>query len=733
MSSTLDPTMDLPGAVPRVPARELHGRPSIVAEILSIVRRRRLLIAAIIAAMLTIGLVYTLLAPRKYTAAALIEIQRERGSFIEVEGAQKSDSLADQEFYQTQYGLLQSQSLAERVANDLRLYDNTEFLTAAKILDTDAASLSRRALSSEERRSRTTAAATYLLRNFEIEPERFSRLVTIRFTGRDPALAKRVIDAWSADFVRMTLARRYEATAYARSFLEQRLQQLRTRINESERQLVAYASQQGIVNLPANSGGAAGQAAGERSLIADDLASLNQELSRAVADRVKAQSRTGSSDGAVSEAIGNPAISTLRNKRAELAADYAKMMVQFEPGYPPARALQRQIQQLDQSINREERRVQQTLSEEYRAAASREGALQNRIDSLKSGLLDFRRRSIQYNILQREVDTNRQLYDALLQRYKEIGVAGGVGVNNISVVDGAQLPTRPSSPKLLLTMAIALLAGLIVAGGVVFVLEQMNHGINDPEQVEEVLGVPLLGTVPTAPGSNMIELLGDRKTPISEAYLSIQTNLRFATDQGFPQILAITSTRAAEGKSTTAFALAHAMARLGGRVLLIDADMRSPSVHHLIDCTNAYGLSNFLAGEDDIDALIHRFTDGPAIMTAGPQPPSAAELLSGAGLKRLIQVLREQFDHVVFDMPPVMGLADAPLVASAVDGVVFVMQAGETHSTMAKAAIGRLSDAHARVFGAVLTKFDPKRATFGYGYDYGYGYGYGNAADARDS
>lgn len=733
MSSTFDPTMDLPGAGPRIPAREPREGASIVAEILSIVRRRRLLIAAIIATMLSIGLVYTLLAPRKYTASALIEIQRERGSFIEVEGAQKSDNLGDQEFYQTQYGLLQSQSLAERVANDLRLYDNIDFLTSAGIIDTSTAGESRRALSGEERRARTTAAASYLLRNFEIEPERFSRLVTIRFTGRDPAIAKRIIDAWSADFVQMTLARRYEATAYARSFLEQRLQQLRGRINESERQLVAYASQQGIVNLPSNSGGGAGAGTGERSLIADDLASLNQELSRAVADRVKAQSRTGSSDGAVSEALGNPAISTLRNRRAELAADYAKLMVQFEPGYPPARALQRQIEQIDRSITREERRVQQTLSEEYRAASAREKALANRITGLKTGLLDFRRRSIQYNILQREVDTNRQLYDALLQRYKEIGVAGGVGVNNISVVDGAQLPTRPSSPKLLLNMAIALLAGFIIAGGVVFVLEQMNHGINDPEQVEEALGVPLLGTVPTAPGGNMIELLGDRKTPISEAYLSIQTNLRFATDQGFPHTLAVTSTRAAEGKSTTAFALAHALARLGGRVLLVDADMRSPSVHHLIGTDNTYGLSNFLAGQDDIDALIHRFVDAPAVMTAGPQPPSAAELLSGGGLKRLKQVLRERFDHVVFDMPPVMGLADAPLVASVVDGVVFVMEAGGTHTTMAKAAIGRLSDAHARVFGAVLTKFDPKRATFGYGYDYGYGYGYGNTVDAKGS
>ncbi|MEG8052049.1 polysaccharide biosynthesis tyrosine autokinase [Sphingomonas aurantiaca] len=640
---------------PRTMTPHLQERsaPSALAEILSVIRRRRTLIAVIISALLVVGLLFSLLATRKYTASAVLEIQRETGSFVKVEGATSSDNIADQEFYQTQYGLLSSKSLAERVANDLALYSNTDFLKAAGIVEDDDAATPTTAISAQDRRNRTSAAAAYLLARFKVEPERFSRLVTIEFTGTDPALTKRVIDTWSTDFIRMTLARRYDATSYARNFLEQRLVQLRSRINDSERQLVDYASRQGIVNLPASTTG------GERSIVAEDLANTNGELGRAVADRVRAQSRLNNG-GAVDEALGNSTINSLRQRRAEQASDYAKMMAQFEPGYPPARALRQQMAQVDRSIAQEVSRVQRTLQESFASAERRETEFQQRMKTLKSGVLDFRRRSIQYNILQREVDTNRQLYDALLQRYKEIGVAGGVGVNNISVVDTAELPTRPSSPKLLLNMAIALVLGIGLSALAAFLLEQIDQGITDPGQVEGALGVPLLGTTPKLAG-DPVTLLGDRKTAISEAYLSVQTNLGFSTHRGFPASLAVTSSRAAEGKSTTAFAIAQSLGRTKRRVLLVDADMRSPSVHHLLNRSNDRGFSNYLTGEDDLDNLIVRAANEPmAIMTAGPQPPSAPELLSGDRFRTLIGELVARYDHVVFDIPPVMGLADAP-------------------------------------------------------------------------
>lgn len=703
-------------------------RAAMLMQYLSIAKRRKWIIVGAVAGAVLIGLLITLLMTPLYTASATLEIQRESRNFINVEGAQPEEtSPVDLEFYQTQYGLLRARSLAERVAADLRAFDDPRFF---EMFGRDQADTwfkdGKPDTTASTREERIRKAGDILLENLEVAPERLSRLVTVRFTSPDAAFSEKVVDAWTSHFIETTLERRFEATSYARKFLEQRLTQLRDRIDESERRLVSYAARQGIVNLPASTPSTDGQPTGERSLVADDLVALNGELAAATADRVRAQSRL-SSGGVVTETLENPAIAALRERRAELAADYAKMMVQFEPDYPPARALQTQIQQLDRSIGLEENRVQNTLRETYKASIAREENLTGKVNELKSGMLDLRRRSIQYNIFKRDVDTNRQLYDALLQRYKEIGVAGGVGINNISVVDEAQLPQRPSSPKFLLNMALALLSGLVVGVSAALALEQIDQGIKDPSEVEENLRIPLLGTIPKISNDDPLQALQDRKSPASEAYMSLQTTLAFSTDHGVPRTLAVTSTRASEGKSTTSYALARSLARSGRRTLLVDADMRSPSVHGLLQLDNSHGLSTYLAGSDNLTALVKESPhENLFMLSAGPRPPSAAELLSSDRVGRLISELQGTFDYVVFDAPPVMGLADAPLIASKVEATIFVVESHGTHSSMAEVAIGRLRMAQAQIVGAVLTKFDSKRAHYGYGYDYGYGYGYGD-------
>ncbi|WP_353467651.1 GumC family protein [Sphingomonas faeni] len=713
---------------------ELDSAPAqipVLTQVLSIVRRRKWIVIGTTVGAILIGLLATLLMTPQYTAEATLEIQRETGSFVKVEGAAQKDNVVDQEFYQTQYGLLQSQSLAERVATDLRLQDNRQFFEMFGVKPDDV--FGKPGGKAVSRADRARAAGGLLLAHFVVRPERLSRLVNITFTSPDPDLSKRVVDAWSADFVKVTLERRFDTTAYARNFLEGRLAQLRTRIDESQRRLVDYASREGIVNLPATAGTAGGPGTPERSLAADDLSALNQELAQATADRIKAESRLSGQGGAVVEALSNPAINSLRQKRAEVAADYARMLVQFEPGYPPAKALKSQRDQLDQSIAREEARVQGSLTQNYQASVQRERAVSDRVGSLKTGVLDLRRRSIQYDIYQRDVDTNQQLYDALLQRYKEIGVAGGVGVNNISVVDAADRPQYPSSPHMKINLALATLAGLLIGAGIAFLFERIDQGIADPSEVEAHLGVPLLGTIPKVSSGDPIEALRDIKSPMSEAYISLQTNLSFSTDHGIARSLAVTSSRPAEGKSTTTYALAHLLARQRRRVILIDADMRSPSIHHLVNLKNEAGLSNYLAGDDAVHAMIHTTgTEMLSVLTAGHHPPSAPELLSSGRLAQLIQTLSLDYDHIVFDAPPVMGLADAPLIVSKVEGTIFVVESHATQRGVASVAIDRLISTNANVLGVVLTKFDPKRAHYGYGYDYGYGYG-SNAESGPDS
>lgn len=704
-----------------------HGeteRIPLIRQYLRIAIRWRYVLIGVTGAFVLLGLVATLLMTPKYTAETTIEISRESNKVTYFQGVEREASIADQEFYQTQYGLLQSRSLAERVAAQLHLVDDPNFFALYGVSSKDPAfQLTNGRYPATGREDRQHAAGAILLKYIDISPTRLSRLVTIRFTSPSAALSAKIANAWADNFIQTTLERKIQATSYGRDLLQHQLAEYKKRLDESQRLLVSYASAQQIINLPSQGNG---EGRAERSILADDLTALNTSLSEAIADRIKAEARykQAGNSGASTEALRNQAINSLRQRRAELSADYQRLMVQFEPGYPAAQAIQSQIDQLDRSIAREEGRVSGSLQAEYREAAQRESELRGRVDQLKSKYLDLRRRSIQYNIYQQEVDTNRALYDGLLQRFKEIGVAGGVGLNNVSVVDPADVPTRPSSPKLLINLAVALLMGLGLGALIAFALEQMDEAIADPNEVERRLGLPLLGTVPKVDHGTPLDALKDRKSDLVDAYLAVQTSLGFTTERGVPRSLAVTSTRPAEGKSTTSLALATTLSRAQRRVILVDGDMRSPSVHHLAGIENSQGLSNFLAGQDNVETLTFEMRDlGLTVMPAGPIPPNAAELLAGNRLAMLIDKLLKTYDHVVIDSPPVMGLADAPLIASRVEGVVYAVEAHGIRSSMVHTALSRLASTNARLLGCVITKFDSGKAHFGHGYEYGYSYG----------
>jgi len=689
-----------------------------------LVFRWKKVLAAIVGGCLLIGLIITLLMTPMYTATTTLEIAREGDRIVNIQGVKGDTTDADQEFYQTQYGLLKSRSLAERIAAQLKLVDDASFFEMFDV-KTEGAIFQRDRngrLTGAGRDDRLRIAGGLLLANVEVEPLRSSQLADVSFTSPDPALSQRVANAWSTNFIEQTLQRRYQANSYARQFLESRLAQLRQRVEQSERAAVAYASSQRIINIP-------GAGGGERSIVASDLDALNSDLAQATADRVKAEARYNATAGRGSqstESLSNATINTLRTRRAELAADYSKLMIQFEPDYPPAKALRTQLAAIDRSLSGEEGRVTGSLDVGYREAIGREQGLRTRVDKLKNDILDLRRRNIQYGIYQREADTNRQLYDALLQRYKEIGIAGGVGVNNVAIVDPADLPGRPSSPRLVLNMLLALVAGCALGAIAAFLLEQADEAVADPAEVERMVGLPLLGSVPKLLHRTPSEALADRKSEMVDAYLAVQTNLSFSTERGVPSSLAITSTRPAEGKSTTALALATSLARAQKKVVLLDGDMRSPSVHHLIHTDHKRGLSNFLSGDDEVEGLLHRVDEfGFHAITAGPIPPNAAELLTSDRLSLLIAELLRRFDHVVIDSPPVMGLADAPLIGSRVEGVIYAVESHGIRASLVRTALNRLASANARVLGAVLTKFEARRGGTTYGYEYGYTYGQG--------
>jgi capsular exopolysaccharide synthesis family protein len=705
----------------------------LIRQYLRIALRWRYVILGAVAACVLLGLIVTLLMTPKYTAVTTVEISRESDNVTNFKGVEQNAGIADQEFYQTQYGLLKSRALSERVATQLRLIDDQKFFERFGVRDKSPAfQLVGGRYPASGRAARQRLAGELLRANLDLDPARLSRLVDIKFTSPDPTFSAQVANAWADNFIQTNLERKIQATSYGRNLLQRQLAQFKEKLDESQRQLVGYASAQRIINLPSQSGD--GKTASERSIVVDDLAALNAVLSQATAERIQAEARyqQAGKSGASTEALGNSAINSLRQRRAELAGDYSKLLTQFEPQYAPAQAIKAQLDQIDRSIEREEGRVSGSLQADYREAQERERGLQNRVEQLKNNYLDLRRRSIQYNIYQQEVDTNRALYDGLLQRFKEIGVAGGVGINNVAIVDPADVPQVPSSPRLLVNLALSLLAGLGLGALAAFALEQIDEAIADPAEVERRLGLPLLGSVPKVGSGTPREALLDRKSDLVDAYLAVQTNLAFTTEHGVPRSFAVTSTRPAEGKSTTALALATTLARAHRKVILIDGDMRSPSVHHLGGVDHDHGLSNYLSGQDNIEALTFSMADlGITAMSAGPIPPNAAELLTGHRLSLLIERLLESYDHVVVDSPPVMGLADAPLIASRVEGVIYAVESHGIRSSLVKTALRRLASANARVIGGVLTKFEARKAHYGYGYEYGYNYGrQGDKAEA---
>lgn len=700
--------------------------PPILLQYWHVALRWKWVILGIIVGVLALGTVTTLLMTKQYTATARVEISREQKNITKVEGLDSQQAGRDLEFYQTQYSLLRARSLTERVARKLRLASDPSFFAAHGVeAEGGEGIFGGRAgpLSKEEREKREKLTVDLLLEHLDVAPIRGSSLVDINYTSALPALSATIANTWTQEFVGASVDRRFESTADARRFLEERLAGLRAKLETSERELVNYASDKDIVTL-SRTQGADGRTESERTLVAADLEALNAALNQATADRITAQSKAHPRQGGSSaEALGNQAIAQLRQKRAEVAADYAKLLVQFEPGYPAARALNEQLRTLDASIAREEARVTNSRASEFQESVAREQSLLGKVTALKQRLDQQQRANIQYKIYQRDADTNRQLYDALLQRYKEIGVAG-VGANNIAIVDSAQVPDKPSSPNLLVNLALSLLAGLVLAGIAIFALEQIDEGLRDPSQVNRLLNAPLLGSVPDIESGNAIEMLGDPKSMLSESYFSIRSNLAFSTDHGMPRTMMVTSTKPAEGKSTTSFALAAVLGRIGKKVVVIDADMRSPSMHETFGIPLAPGLSNYLAGEDNWHALIRAVPNkNISVMSAGPVPPSAAELLSGDRLHQLLEEMRGHFDHVVVDSPPILGLADAPLISCAVEGCVFVIEAEGVAVRGVRAALNRLHAVHAHVFGIVVTKLKQRQAGYGYGYAYGYGYG----------
>ena len=406
-----------------------------------IVWKHRLLIAAVLAVSLALGAAVTLLATPIFTATATLQIDREAARVVDMQDAASSDQLVSgPEFFETQYGLLKSRSLAESVVQELGLTRSEPFLRAANIEQPEGPGAQRQL-------QRMVLASVQ--GNLRISPVRSSRLVNINVDSADPLMASKIANAFAENFISSNLERKFESSSYARDFLEKRIAQEKAKLEDNERKLVAYAASQQIINLRDSS--SASDPGATQSLAAADLTAISGALSVAKARRIAAEQKwrqaQGSSGLTISEVLQSPTVQQLSQTRARLQGEYQDKLSIYKPEFPEMVQLRAQIEETSRQINAESGNIRESLRPPYTIALNEKRALAGQVAGLKGSVLDLRDRSIQYNILQRELDSSRALYDGLLQRYKEVGVTGGVTTNNISIVDRATAPQKPSKPQ----------------------------------------------------------------------------------------------------------------------------------------------------------------------------------------------------------------------------------------------------------------------------------------------
>lgn len=691
--------------------------------ILAAVRSNLWLIAAIIAAAFALALVATLIQTKRYTAATTIQINDSSGRILSNQdnpGDEQSNNFYDTDrFLKTQTDIIRSRGLALRVAQKLKLVGNPAFYRSQEVPVPTAA------ITAEDQRN---SAIEMLRSNLIIDLPRDSRIITIRFESTDPAMSALIVNAYADEFIQSNLQRKFDSSSYARTFLSERLDEALVKLEASERALNAYSRDTGLIRTEnLSTSGKEGSAGSGNSVVTASLLQLNSAANEATAKRIEAEGRWRSISAvpllSAPQVVTNSTVASLLTERARLEGELAEERSRHLEDYPTVKSKQQQLNTLGQQIQQAAANVRNAVRAEYQSALNAEQQFKAQVNQLKGATLTEQDSTVQYGLLAREVDTNRALYDGLLERFKTLNAIAGVSLSNVNVIDQAEAPENPSSPNLFKNLALGLLFGLGIATVTVFFKDQFDDSIRVPEDVEPKLDLALLGVVPKAHSGEPGDALEDPKSPISEAYNSLRGSLLYSTPAGLPHVMLITSAQPSEGKTTSSFAIAAGFARMGKRTLLIDADMRRPSLHRRAGLANEKGLSTLLTSRQPLaEVAITLEQEYLSILPAGPIPPSPTELLSTARIEEVLREAAQNFDVVLIDSPPVLGLADSPLMAGLVDGVIFVVEADRSRRGSLKTSLRRLRAMRAVMLGAVLTKFDPLKSGNRYSEYYGYEY-----------
>jgi polysaccharide biosynthesis transport protein len=717
----------------------------------AIFRHRRLAGAAfvVVVTLLTVRSYSTV--PQYRTSARLV-IQDERT--VAVGSLNANDPMFWQEsdqFYNTQYSILRSRGLAKRVVERLHLEQHPLFngsapgsggpLALVGQVRERATESVRRLLGREPAptadaaagggRSQESAIIGGFLAGVSIVPEKSSRLVEIVYTSTDAAFAALAANTLADEYAQQNLDLRLENIRRNLAWLGEEVRKQETKVRDAEAAMTRYREEQNALSL-----------ADRQNIVVARLNQLNETVTRSRTARLQKETLytqlkhvDPASDAADAFPViaGNPGVVEAKNRLAELNAQRAQMSSRYRAGHPEMAKIDTQIESARAALNAQRAHVIESVRNDYASAVNEERSFGAQLEAQKGAAMDLDRKSGAYLVLERDAESNRQIYQALLQQEKELRVISNSRTNNVQVMDRAEVPGGPFSPNRRRDLFTAILAGLVAALALVFGAEYLDDTVKTPEDVSRRLKLPLLGLVPAVRGPVPV-LAGEVPHVFGEAFRSLRTSLVFTSASDGTRLIAVTSSQPLEGKTTTACNVAMALALGGSRVLLIDADMRRPGLHKLLGIPNEAGLSNVLVGQFKVrEALQATLNPNLFVITAGRIPPNPSELLSSERMQLFLTNLQTgPFDWVIIDTPPVLAVTDAVLIARAVSGVVYVIGSEMTRRVHAERALEMLMAGRPKSIGAVLNRVDFERNKYYYSRYYGYSYHsyYGESSSA---
>ena len=707
-------------SAPVTPTREL-----LLPELWRMLRLRRWVIAGCIGASLLLTVAYVLIKDSRYEAAARIEISPAGTNSMGLdEVASRMLNPSDPTIQlDSALTVLESSTVALAVIQQTKLAERKDFAGRwTQPPGTDVATL-------------TPEARDHLLRRFakalkvEVVPK--TDILTVQFRAKDPALAAAVVNATVSSYAERNFRSRYDSAAQVSNWLSAQMEDLKLKANQAQEKLAALQKKRGLIGVDETD-----------NIVTDKLKDLNEELTAAESDRILKEARyriAGSGNPElIASTIPEPTLQVLRSQQAQLRVDYAKLSTKYGDGYPKLAELGNQMAQVDSAIATELKNLSQRYKNEYLSAASAEKMLQAKFEEQKQKAYDLSEGAAQYAILKHEVETSQDLYQTLQLKLKQAGIVAGLASANIEVVESGQIPSAPVDPNPLLDFPLGIGAGFVLGLVSALAMEVSDTSVRNSEDAEAVSGLPVLAEVPqlnavrfatrklfrknesTAP---RLVAHCEPQSSAAESYRSLRTSLLVAGNQR-PQVLAVTSSMPSEGKSLTSINLATVLAQQGAKVLLVDADLRQPSIHKAFSLMPDAGLTDILTGRGSDEGCAVRLDSLPnlAVLTAGSSCASPAETLANDAMTALLAQWRQRFDYVVLDTPPISLFTDAVIVGSQADAVLLVARYGLTTKYSLRHAVELLHRTKLNVAGLVLNGVDS-----GYERSYYHPYGYGLA------